>query len=272
MRTIENGRSWSYNSANMQQHIRIASPCSANWNEMIGDDRVRYCPECRLTVYNFSAMTSREVKRIIAQREGRLCARFYQRPDETILTKNCPLGLRAAFWRASRVASAVLAAVISARGVAAQSGSQPSDSSLAQIEQRQRGVELKVLDEAGAAIANAEVTLTNEASGEATVARTSSFGGISLSDLPAGAYGITVVARGFSTLTRAHLPVPSRDTITLKIGYIANMGVVVLTGYTNDDNMEHPPLEQVVPPTPVEQSTRHHSRIGSFFSRLRHIV
>lgn len=44
--------------------IRIASPCSADWDRMCGDDRVRFCPECQLNVYNFSAMTPAEVETV----------------------------------------------------------------------------------------------------------------------------------------------------------------------------------------------------------------
>jgi len=80
----------------MLRDIRIASPCSADWNRMSGDDRVRFCPECQLNVYNFSALTHAEVEMVVAAREGRLCARFYQRTDGTMLTQNCPAGLREA--------------------------------------------------------------------------------------------------------------------------------------------------------------------------------
>jgi hypothetical protein len=45
--------------------------------------------------------------------EGRLCVRFYRRRDGTILTNNCPVGLRALKRRASKVASATLSAVVS---------------------------------------------------------------------------------------------------------------------------------------------------------------
>jgi len=44
---------------------------------MSGDDRVRFCTECQLNVYNFSALTHAEVEMVVAAREGRLCARFY---------------------------------------------------------------------------------------------------------------------------------------------------------------------------------------------------
>src|SRR5215475_10221592 len=61
------------------QQIRIASPCSANWERMAGDDRVRYCPECQLNVYNMSALTISQIEELVANHEGRLCGRFYRR-------------------------------------------------------------------------------------------------------------------------------------------------------------------------------------------------
>ena len=35
------------------QDIRIASPCPADWDKMVGDERVRHCSECNFNVYNF---------------------------------------------------------------------------------------------------------------------------------------------------------------------------------------------------------------------------
>src|SRR5260221_9302163 len=78
----------------MLPNIRVASPCPADWEKMIGDERVRHCNDCNLNVYNFSAMTEREVARLLAARQGRLCGRFYRRADRTILTQKCPAGLR----------------------------------------------------------------------------------------------------------------------------------------------------------------------------------
>jgi hypothetical protein len=144
--------------------IRIASPCPANWEKMAGDDRVRFCPECNLNVYNFSAMTATEVERIVRRREGRLCARFYQRADGTMLTKNCPVGFRAVLWRTTRVASATLAAVLSMRPALGQSTPSPRQG-LTQIENTQRGLRLRVSDPSGAAIVSASVTITNETTG-----------------------------------------------------------------------------------------------------------
>lgn len=77
--------------------IRIATPCTADWNEMHGDDRVRHCGECRLNVYDVSQMTRKEAATLIALHEGqRVCLRLYRRPDGTLLTQDCWQRLAAA--------------------------------------------------------------------------------------------------------------------------------------------------------------------------------
>lgn len=84
--------------------VQIASPCSADWNAMQGDDRARHCRDCNLTVYNLSEWTRDEAEAFLAQREGRVCARLYQRADGTVITRDCPVGLadvRAQFVRLS---------------------------------------------------------------------------------------------------------------------------------------------------------------------------
>ena len=94
-------------------HVRVAAPCPADWERMRGDERVRFCDQCSLNVYNLSGMTRREAENLLTNAEGRLCVRFYRRKDGTILTNNCPVGLRALKRRVSRVASAILSAVVS---------------------------------------------------------------------------------------------------------------------------------------------------------------
>ena len=73
-------------------NLRIASPCTARWEDMEGDERSRFCRQCTKHVYNFSEMTAQETADLIREREGQLCARFYQRADGTVLTADCPVG------------------------------------------------------------------------------------------------------------------------------------------------------------------------------------
>ncbi len=93
--------------------IKVAAPCSANWDDMIGTERARFCGQCQLNVYNLSDMTRREAEDLISRSEGHLCVRFYRRADGTILTNNCPVGLRAIKRRVSQAANAVLSTVLS---------------------------------------------------------------------------------------------------------------------------------------------------------------
>jgi hypothetical protein len=92
--------------------VRIASPCLAGWETMNGNDRVRHCSLCNLNVYNISAISEAEAESLIFQKEGRLCVRLYQRSDGTILTKDCPVGVRAIRRRLAKVAGAVFAALM----------------------------------------------------------------------------------------------------------------------------------------------------------------
>ncbi|MDT7605276.1 MAG: hypothetical protein QOF61_3273 [Acidobacteriota bacterium] len=98
---------------NSLARVRVAAPCRAEWDEMRGDERVRFCHLCSLNVYNLSAMTRREAERLVLSAEGRMCVRFYRRADGTMLTQPCPVGLRALKRHVSRVASAAFAAMFS---------------------------------------------------------------------------------------------------------------------------------------------------------------
>lgn len=74
--------------------VRVASPCHERWDEMTGDDQARHCARCDKNVYNLSAMTREAAEALLRQREGRICVRYYRRVDGTILTADCPVGVR----------------------------------------------------------------------------------------------------------------------------------------------------------------------------------
>lgn len=101
---------------NPLDHIRIASPCPADWDQMIGTDRRRYCGECRLNVYNLSGMTREEAERLLHHAEGRLCVRYFRRADGSIITKDCPVGWRAIKRRVSKTAAAFASLIFAALG------------------------------------------------------------------------------------------------------------------------------------------------------------
>src|SRR5581483_5095283 len=65
------------NTPRLPGKIRIASPCHARWEDMGGDERVRFCDHCGKNVYNLSALTAAQGAALIEAKEGRLCARFH---------------------------------------------------------------------------------------------------------------------------------------------------------------------------------------------------
>ena len=92
--------------------ISIASPCSADWHDMQGDDRRRFCAQCKLHVPDLSAMSRDEAEQLLqAAGQGRVCVRLHRRADGRVLTRNCPVGLRqrlrAAWARAAALAFAL---------------------------------------------------------------------------------------------------------------------------------------------------------------------
>jgi hypothetical protein len=130
---------------------------------MNGDERVRHCADCSLDVYNFSAMTERQIQRLLLATNGRLCARWYRRRDGTILTADCPVGFRARVRKISLVAGTALSALFSMSPAVGQTAGSASDST-SKIESSENGrgvIVVRVEDESGAMIQKAQVTVLN---------------------------------------------------------------------------------------------------------------
>src|SRR5262245_18535458 len=75
-------------------NLRVASPCTADWDQMTGDDRSRHCADCKKDVFNISGMTRDEAEELLIERAGNLCVRYYERHDGTILLADCTIGVK----------------------------------------------------------------------------------------------------------------------------------------------------------------------------------
>lgn len=101
--------------SSLLSRIVIETPCRENWNSMSGDERRRHCQRCKKDVFNLSEMTEQEAVTLL--RAGRpVCMRLFRRPDGTVLTKECGVGLRRR-WRARAFLSAVLFAILTGFGL-----------------------------------------------------------------------------------------------------------------------------------------------------------
>ena len=76
---------------------------------MRGDDRVRHCGDCDQRVYDLSELTLIEAEALIVAKEGRMCVRFYERADGTMILRDCAIPRRSV---ASRIAGAAAVATL----------------------------------------------------------------------------------------------------------------------------------------------------------------
>lgn len=74
--------------------LKIASPCNESWDAMIGDQRTRFCPKCEKNVHNISEMPRAEAEAFLQSAADPVCIRMYKRADGTVLTADCPVGVR----------------------------------------------------------------------------------------------------------------------------------------------------------------------------------
>src|SRR3954452_916131 len=92
--------------------LRIATPCPADWGQMKGDERVRFCRSCDKHVYNISTLMPDEAIELLRRTEGRGGVRLYRRRNGTVIRADCPIGALAALnqrlKRLAKVAAAVL--------------------------------------------------------------------------------------------------------------------------------------------------------------------
>lgn len=96
--------------------LNIPKPCNADWDEMRGNNFMRFCEHCNLNVNDISALTHKEAVKLILKSKARLCVRYVRRPDGAIQTASRELFQITR--RASRVAAGVFTAALSLSSVA----------------------------------------------------------------------------------------------------------------------------------------------------------
>lgn len=194
-------------------HLKIASPCSESWDSMRGDDEVRFCSHCDLSVHNLSEMTRAKAMALVRRSQGRLCVRYYRQPDGTIQTATPPL--HHIKRRVSRIAAGAFTATLSLCASVAAQTTATTDSSTSnnvQIVSQQDSVRPDNQDGSGGALAGtvtdpnggvipaAKVTLVDEKTNREQSATTNDEGAFRFQSLPAGDYTLKVEGTpGFAT-------------------------------------------------------------------------
>ena len=222
-----------FESNGILHQIKVASPCSANWNAMQGDDRTRLCSACDRYVYDFSEMKSREIETLMRTTEGRICAAIYRRRDGTVITADCPVGLREKAARVRRRLAVAFSGFATVASAFAQSTKAPDKQN--QVEETAKpALAATVKDPTGAVVPGAAVTIVNEKTAEKISLKTDAHGQFRLSTLSEGTYTITVEFPGFRKFTQKNVAVRSSRTatleITLMVGLVGEVVTVTVPG------------------------------------------
>ena len=180
--------------------VEVKTPCSEEWDEMAGNDVVRFCSHCSKNVNDLSAMTRRQAEKLVRRSGGSLCVRYRKQPETGLPVFAQKFNRLAA--RSGVTAGVLGAALMLADGAYAQAGSPAVE--VVQVEQAPRNGEPAgrlsgyVTDPNNAVLPFALVSITNKETYEYKTANANAEGFYEFADLTPGTYSIKFEAGGFA--------------------------------------------------------------------------
>jgi ankyrin repeat protein len=202
------------------RQLRIASPCEMDWDSMLGNDRVRFCEHCQLSVHNIDFATSKQLRKLIARSRGRLCVNYRQpevpRQPVPVLYK---IGRRTSVIAASAFSATLSISTAFAATANLKQTEIPSNAAFStrrRVDQSNTSGSARlygfVFDPNGAVINGAWVTLTNSETNVPHESFTDSDGQYRFEGINPGAYHLKVRSKGFNTSDLPNLSVRENDS------------------------------------------------------------
>ena len=197
--------------------LRIASPCSVAWDSMTGNERVRFCEHCQLSVHNIDFTSRKQIRRLIARSGERICV-SYRQPE--IATPPVAPVLYKIGRRASVIAASAFSATLSISSALVATAKPAALHNQITVAGRvQDPVSTSgngrlygfVFDPNGAALPGASVLLRNSATNEPLYTTTSGSGEYRFEGLKPGSYDLTVNSRGFDSQNVPNILVRADD-------------------------------------------------------------
>ena len=198
--------------------IRIASPCDVDWDSMAGNDRVRFCEHCKLTVHNVDFINKKQLRRLIARSGDRLCVNYRQPAPQLsptpILYK---IGRRTSVIAASAFSATLSISSAFAAGAKPKPVALPHQPAVAtrMANAFVAGGNAKlfgfVFNPSGDPVSGASVTLSSIEIGESRTIYTNNTGEFRLDDVVPGNYKFTFSARGFETIDVPNVVIRAGD-------------------------------------------------------------
>lgn len=193
--------------------IEVKSPCSESWNEMQGDEQIRFCSHCAKDVHNLSEMTRKRARKIVAASNGNICVRYIRRPDGRIQTIKNTLHQ---ITRQTGVAAGVLGTSLTVSTLAYAQGEMRVNAKenvvAVSVENEKTDAPNgslvgTITDPHGALVAFALVTLMNEQTAFYQSVNSNQEGVYEFKHVPVGDYKLKIDAGGFASKEIAQISI-----------------------------------------------------------------
>lgn len=69
------------------ENVTVENPCSAEWDEMKGNEEVRLCGQCRHNIHNISEMPKRRALKVLNQKAEVVCIAYQTDEKNRIITQ-----------------------------------------------------------------------------------------------------------------------------------------------------------------------------------------
>lgn len=192
------------------KNVTIPTPCNADWNSMVGNDKVRFCEHCSLQVHNLSALTRNQAERLVAQSNGRLCVRYHQDPTGKPALLPGVQKLHRIGRRVSQLAAGAFTASLSVSSALAQENLGRNVITLPAAVQpgaqwtARSSIAGTVTDASGVVISGATIHASNEEFHLDFFVSSGPAGEFRIENLQAGVYDLRIEAPGFAPMEGEH--------------------------------------------------------------------
>lgn len=225
--------------------INVETPCHESWDEMTGNDKIRFCSHCAKDVHNLSAMTRTRAEKIIEDSNGKICVRYAKNPQgETITTappKFTQIKRRAVIAAGVIATSLTLSALTYAQGglrVPKDKTTQTNSKSVTEeVSQNVSTISGLVTDQYGAVIPGAKIILKDSKTNKSQEIFSSDEGTYYFNNIIPSVYEIKVLSNGFKQFTQRKFKVMKNLNIVDKNIVLQVSGEVVgMLVITDDDS------------------------------------
>jgi hypothetical protein len=236
-------------SARPLDNINVSSPCTADWDSMVGNESVRFCEHCNHSVHNISEMRASDALRLVRNSKGRLCVRYVRLDSGAIGTLPSHPRPYSIKRRVSRIAAGAFGAALSLSASGAQGRplspvNEPLTNDYEWVLKGQAvsdnlGVMTELVgtvqDPQGAVIPGATITLINDTTKEEYKATSNDEGEYRFSSVPAGTHTLIVESPGFRRYELRNIALSvageHRINVSLEISGVT-MGIVLIAAPT----------------------------------------